>query len=76
MARYAVIIVDMLNDFVTGSLGCERGKLIVPDLVKLTRAAREHKIPVIYPMTATSRESTGNSNCGETTPSAARRARK
>lgn len=48
MARYAVIIVDMLNDFVTGSLGCERGKLIVPDLVKLTRAAREHKIPVIY----------------------------
>lgn len=48
MARYALILVDMLNDFVTGALGCDRARAIVPDLVKLTDAAREHSIPVIY----------------------------
>ncbi|MGI6194202.1 MAG: cysteine hydrolase family protein [Eubacteriales bacterium] len=48
MSKYAVIVVDMLNDFVTGTLGCERGRAIIPDLVKLTNAAREHGIPVIY----------------------------
>lgn len=48
MANYALILVDMLNDFVTGALGCDRGRVIVPDLIKLTNAAREHGIPVIY----------------------------
>lgn len=48
MARYAVIVVDMLNDFVTGALGCERGQAIVPDLKILIDSARDHRIPVIY----------------------------
>lgn len=48
MAHYALILVDMLNDFVTGTLGCERGRAIVPNLVKLTTTARDHGIPVIY----------------------------
>ena len=48
MSKYAVIVVDMLNDFVTGALGCERGRAIVPALVELTKAARAHNIPVIY----------------------------
>ncbi len=26
----AILVVDMLNDFVTGALGCERGRAIVP----------------------------------------------
>lgn len=48
MAHYALILVDMLNDFVTGALGCDRGRAIVPALVKLTNSAREHGVPVIY----------------------------
>jgi nicotinamidase-related amidase len=44
----AVIIIDMLNDFVTGDLKCERAKAIIPKLKKLIEAARKHGIPVIY----------------------------
>jgi nicotinamidase-related amidase len=44
----AVIIIDMLNDFVTGELKCERTKCIIPNLKKLIEAARKHGIPVIY----------------------------
>jgi len=45
---YAVVIIDMLNDFVTGGLKCERAKRIIPNLKKLIDAARSNKIPVIY----------------------------
>jgi nicotinamidase-related amidase len=38
----------MLNDFVTGSLKCERAKNIIPNLKKLLAAARKNKVPVIY----------------------------
>jgi nicotinamidase-related amidase len=44
----AVIIIDMLNDFVTGDLKCERADCIIPNLKKLIEAARKHKVPVIY----------------------------
>jgi nicotinamidase-related amidase len=44
----AVIIVDMLNDFVTGDLKCERAECIIPRLKKLVEAARKHGVPVIY----------------------------
>ena len=43
-----VIIIDMLNDFVTGDLKCERAECIIPNLKKLIEAARKHNIPVIY----------------------------
>jgi nicotinamidase-related amidase len=43
-----VIVLDMLNDFVTGSLKFERAIHIIPNLKKLTVAARKHKVPVIY----------------------------
>ncbi len=46
--KYAVIVVDMLNDFVTGALACERGKAIVPALTKLCDVAREKNIPVVF----------------------------
>jgi nicotinamidase-related amidase len=48
MGKKAVIVVDMLNDFVTGSLACDRGKAIVPALAKLVEAARKNGVPVIY----------------------------
>jgi nicotinamidase-related amidase len=44
----AVIIIDMLNDFVTGDLKCERAANIVPNLKKLVEAARKFDVPVIY----------------------------
>lgn len=48
MAKYAIIHVDMLNDFVTGALGCDRGREIVPAMVRLTEEARKKGIPIIY----------------------------
>jgi len=44
----AIIIVDMLNDFVTGKLEVERAKHIIPSLKRLIMAARENNVPVIY----------------------------
>jgi nicotinamidase-related amidase len=44
----AVIIIDMLNDFVTENLKCERAECIIPNLKKLIEAARKRNIPVIY----------------------------
>lgn len=46
--KQAVIVVDMLNDFVTGALVCERGKAIVGPLARLIEAARKSGVYVIY----------------------------
>jgi nicotinamidase-related amidase len=46
--KEAVIVVDMLNDFVYGKLACERGAVIVPALKKLIEAARQSGRPVIF----------------------------
>ena len=46
--RYAVVIIDMLNDFVLGRLGNERFKSIVPSIRELLDWASEHSVPVIY----------------------------
>ncbi|MCS7132901.1 MAG: cysteine hydrolase [Nitrososphaeria archaeon] len=48
MSKYAVIVIDMLNDFVYGALKCERAHLIIPNMKKLLAAARDRGIPVIY----------------------------
>jgi nicotinamidase-related amidase len=44
----AVIVLDMLNDFLTGDLMCKRCAHIVPNLQKLVAAAHKHGVPVIY----------------------------
>ena len=44
----AILVVDMLNDFVTGALACERGKAIVPATAQLLDAARAAGVPVIF----------------------------
>lgn len=44
----AVIVIDMLNDFVTGKLEVKRTKYIIPNLKRLIEAARENGVPVIY----------------------------
>ncbi len=46
--RKAVLVIDMLNDFVTGNLQCKRAMPIIPKIKKLTTAARKCKVPVIY----------------------------
>ena len=48
MVNEAVIVLDMLNDFVTGDLKCERCVHIIPNVKKLISSAREHSVPVIY----------------------------
>lgn len=44
----AVIVIDMLNDFVTGKLEAKRAQHIIPNLKKLVETAREKNVPVIY----------------------------
>ena len=45
----AVIVLDMVNDFVTGAIAAERAENIIPTLRDdLLPAAREHDVPVIY----------------------------
>ena len=48
MARMAVLVLDMLNDFVTGKLKTARIKRIIEPVQKLVEAARAHGVPVIY----------------------------
>ncbi len=44
----AILVVDMLNDFVAGALACDRGKAIVPATVELVDAARKKGVPVVF----------------------------
>lgn len=46
--KTAVIVVDMLNDFVTGVLKCERAPRIIPNIQRLLDFTRKKGIPVIY----------------------------
>lgn len=48
MSRIAVIVIDMLNDFVTGDLKTDSAERIVTPIKKLIKSAREHGVPVIY----------------------------
>jgi len=48
MNNKAVIIIDLLNDFVTGDLKSDRAKRVIPKLKKLIETARKHNISVIY----------------------------
>jgi nicotinamidase-related amidase len=44
----ALIVIDMLNDFVTGKLKTDRAKHIIPNIQKLIKAARAADVPIIY----------------------------
>ena len=46
--KQSLIVVDMLNDFITGALKCDRGVAIVPQTVKLVEGARKANVPVIF----------------------------
>lgn len=46
--RPAVILVDMLNDFVTGTLKVKRAESVIEPLQRLVTASRLNDVPVIY----------------------------
>jgi len=46
--KYAIIVIDMLNDFIGGALTCERAEAIVPHVQKLLASARANGVPVIF----------------------------
>ncbi len=48
MDKPAIILIDMLNDFVTGKLEIKRAKVIIPPLQRLVVAARKNNVPVVY----------------------------
>jgi nicotinamidase-related amidase len=48
MGKYAVVVIDMLNDFVTGKLKCDRAQRIIPNIKRLSEAARKTGNLVVY----------------------------
>lgn len=46
--KYAVIVIDMLNDFVTGPISSPRVHHIIEPIRHLCEKARAHDVPVIY----------------------------
>jgi nicotinamidase-related amidase len=44
----ALLVIDMLNDFLTGSLKCERAFHIVPNIKTISSLFRDNGLPVIY----------------------------
>ncbi len=47
-SKTAVIVVDMLNDFVKGELSCEQSEAIVPPIRALLSDARREGVPIFY----------------------------
>ncbi len=46
--KKAIIVVDMINDFVTGKLGSIGAQKIVPNIAALIKKARKQGVPIIY----------------------------
>jgi len=47
-ANQAIIVMDMLNDFVSGDLRCDRASNIIPTLQRLLAGAREAGVPIVF----------------------------
>lgn len=48
ISKKAVIVIDMINDFVTGKLGSKNAESIVPDLKKFLEKSEDEQIPRIF----------------------------
>lgn len=48
LVKTAVVVTDMINDFVTGVFKNKRAEKIIPKVKQLLNFAHENKIPVIY----------------------------
>src|SRR5205823_6279046 len=47
-SRAALLVIDMVNDFVTGVFGSDRAQAMVPRVAALISQARAVGVPVIY----------------------------
>ena len=47
-SRYAILVNDMLNDFIHGKLKCDRAAQIIPKIKLLLEKARQKDIPIFY----------------------------
>ena len=47
-AKFAILVCDMLNDFVHGKLKCERATRIIPNIKLLLEEAHKKKIPIFF----------------------------
>jgi nicotinamidase-related amidase len=47
-AWYAILVVDMLNDFVYGKLKCKRAERIIPNIKQLLDFARKNGVPIFF----------------------------
>src|SRR5205823_12003131 len=63
--RFAVLVVDMLYDFVFGKIKTDRALPIIPKSGELTDAARSADIPVFYPNDSKTRRDFGFQRWGE-----------
>jgi nicotinamidase-related amidase len=50
LSKYAILVIDMQNDFIKGRLKCERALKIIPNIKTLLDDARSKKIPIFYCM--------------------------
>lgn len=48
LSRYAILVIDMQNDFIKGDLKCERALKIIPNIKTLLDDGRSKKIPIFY----------------------------
>ena len=46
--RFAILVIDMQNDFLKGNLKCERATRIIPNIRVLIDTARRKQIPIFY----------------------------
>ena len=46
--RYAILVIDMLNDFINGKLRLDGVEDIIQNIQKLLDSARQRNIPIIY----------------------------
>jgi nicotinamidase-related amidase len=54
--KIGIIVVDMINDFVTGELAISRAKDIIPNIRRLLDLARAKGIPILYACDSHSRD--------------------
>ncbi|MFB0557651.1 MAG: cysteine hydrolase family protein, partial [Candidatus Bathyarchaeia archaeon] len=47
-AKSAILVIDVINDFVSGVLGSKRAVAIVPNIKRLLSHARRSGVPIVY----------------------------
>ncbi len=56
MSHFAILVIDLLNDFLSGALRCDRAAEALPETARLLDGARAAGVPVIFCCDAHRRE--------------------